>query len=203
MARFIVITLGFMVICFVPGLSSGQQGEGKNEPSVKELLTRKPKIRRGSYLARNLGINEAPDLRSGPARARDSEIIKHYSRRGRLDALAKYVSSQKMSDRIIRVDHIRRLEKKRHYRKLSELSRLGNVARVYGYPSRIGEPPASMGDAYSNTRALSDLVRIGAADELGDVYDEAYKRALGRISINNAQNLLELLEKEIMRELGV
>jgi len=203
MARFIVIALGFMVVGLLPPLSFAQQEKGKTGATAQELLNRKPKVRRGSYLVANVGINESPDLRSGPERARDSETIKHYSRRARLDALAKFVSSQKMFDGLIRIDEIRRLEKKRHYRKLSQLSRLGKVGLVQGYPSRRGETTDLMRGADANTRALSDLVRIGAADELGDVYDEAYKRALGRISAENAENLLELLETEIMRELGV
>ena len=108
--------------------------EATTKPAVAEEEPVKNRIRSGSYLVGNRGIEPATDTRGDFERRRDLELIKHYTRRAQLDVIARRAKQIGQTQYLERLDRIRRIEDERHRLRMKEITEGSMFLEMRGLP---------------------------------------------------------------------
>ena len=108
------------------------KAEAKSAQAEKEPV--KNRIRSGSYLVGNRGIQPATDMRGDFERRRDLELIKHYTRRAQLDVIARRAKQIGETQYLERLDRIRRVEDERHRLRMKEITEGSMFLDMRGLP---------------------------------------------------------------------
>ena len=106
--------------------------ESKSAQADEEPV--KNRIRSGSYLVGNRGIEPATDMRGDFERRRDLELIKHYTRRAQLDVIARRAKQIGQTQYLERLDRIRRIEDERHRLRMKEITEGAMFLDMRGLP---------------------------------------------------------------------